>query len=524
MNHARLYRTCPRAALAAGALMGFVLAAEASRATLYTIVTTADGVANDGNCTLREAIRASEQNAAVDQCAAGGTSDTIVLAAPTGSYVFTQGQEVISAAGSELVIRGDLSLPASSHVIDLQDANRFLQVYNDVRVTLENLWLLSGRAPAGSDYGGALLVNDSELTLRDVALYTSSAHSGGALYFNNTSASGRLRLERVTFEFNLARDGSAPGEPEGGAAWVGMNDGVAELVDVTFRGNEATSSNPNQGVAGALRVVLGGPGRATLRRVDFVSNQARRFGALHLLPQFGSENGAVALLEDVTFRQNSISAALGSNAAAFMVEIRGTSQLVARRILVSDNLSSSTVAVEAIVSASEAASIRIDNAMVVNGDGRGLLLAAADEATVLAGHLTVSGHQSTGLGLAALGSGMVRLESSILWNNGLVAPDDLDTFGTTPSVDPTANRNLIGEQGSPSPLFVDPVNGDYELQEASPARDAGDGSFASARPFDLLHRPRIVGPAPDLGALERGGIFGDDFEVGDSGAWSARQP
>jgi hypothetical protein len=34
-----------------------------------------------------------------------------------------------------------------------------------------------------------------------------------------------------------------------------------------------------------------------------------------------------------------------------------------------------------------------------------------------------------------------------------------------------------------------------------------------------------VAVAPtDLGALERGGIFADDFEAGDAGAWSSVQP
>ena len=220
----------------------------------------------------REAIRAAVQDAAVDQCPAGGAVDTIVLASTeAGSYVFSQGDEtVISAGVVDLTIRGDAAEPASAHTIDLADANRFLRIFPGHRVTLERLWLLSGRAPAASDYGGVLIVNESELTLRDVAVYTSSAHSGGAVYFNNVSPAGRLRLERVAFEFNLARDGSAPGEPEAGALWAGLTAGAVELVDVTFRGNEATSASPGAGVAGAMRLLVGGrasePAKGALRR------------------------------------------------------------------------------------------------------------------------------------------------------------------------------------------------------------------------------------------------------------------
>lgn len=494
--------------------------------TLYTVTTKADGAVVDGNCTLREAIRAAVQDAAVDQCPAGGASDTIVLASTdAGSYLFSQGDETVSAAGVvDLTIRGNAAEPASAHAIDLADANRFLRIFPGNRVTLERLWLLSGRAPAAADYGGVVIANESELTLRDVAVYTSSAHSGGAIYFNNASPAGRLRLERVDFEFNLAGDGSAPGEPEAGALWAGLTAGAVELVDVTFRGNEATSASPGAGVAGAMRLVIGGTGRASLRRVLFEGNQARTFGALHVRPQLYAADAGSTRLEDVTFRSNSIGAPTGANATAWFAEVRGSSELVAQRVRITGNNAGSSLPAELIVSALESATVRIDNLLVADGDGRGLHLAGGDTSTVLAGHLTVAGNLSTGLGLVAAGASSVRLESSILWGNGFVAPDDLDTFGTTPSVDPLANHNLIGELGGASPQFVDFGAGDFDLAAGSPARDAGDRTFASVGPLDLAHRPRVVGSQPDLGALERGGLFADGFESGDGGAWRWRQP
>ncbi len=52
------------------------------------------------------------------------------------------------------------------------------------------------------------------------------------------------------------------------------------------------------------------------------------------------------------------------------------------------------------------------------------------------------------------------------------------------------------------PMFVDPVAGDFRLDEESPARDAGDAAMDAKVPYDLDGNDRIIGPAPDLGAYE----------------------
>src|SRR5512132_2086799 len=68
-----------------GALMAVAVISHAGNAdaATITVTTVADGVANDGNCTLREAIIAANTDTAVDACAAGSGSDVIVLAAGT---------------------------------------------------------------------------------------------------------------------------------------------------------------------------------------------------------------------------------------------------------------------------------------------------------------------------------------------------------------------------------------------------------------------------------------------------------
>ncbi len=83
------------------------------------------------------------------------------------------------------------------------------------------------------------------------------------------------------------------------------------------------------------------------------------------------------------------------------------------------------------------------------------------------------------------------------------------------------------------PLFVDPADGDYELQAASPAVDRAAADATEA--VDLLGRPRNfdlpfkanVGGPRDLGALERQAVpplvIDGDFDKGDLHLWNPYQ-
>src|SRR5215211_9167056 len=85
---------------AVGALLllwGLVLAYSASPAQAATInvTSTGNGDVNNGNCTLREAIRAANENTGVDTCAAGSNAepDTILFAVAQGATI-TLGSEL----------------------------------------------------------------------------------------------------------------------------------------------------------------------------------------------------------------------------------------------------------------------------------------------------------------------------------------------------------------------------------------------------------------------------------------------
>ena len=151
------------------------------------------------------------------------------------------------------------------------------------------------------------------------------------------------------------------------------------------------------------------------------------------------------------------------------------------------------------------------NLLLANGPETGVDL-VSQHAQARLGHLTVTGHFGYSAKLFSSFDGVTALDNSILWGNGTDQPQ---VAGDT-----TLRSNLIGVD----PLFVDPASGDYHLAAGSPAQGAGDRTLPTVRLADAAHAGRINGPQTDAGAYERGGIWADDFELGDSTDWSADLP
>jgi len=103
---------------------------------------------------------------------------------------------------------------------------------------------------------------------------------------------------------------------------------------------------------------------------------------------------------------------------------------------------------------------------------------------------------------------------SIVFGNATASGTNVQVFSGTPEV---SAESLVGVD----PGFVDAVAGDFRLADGSSALEAGDPQAGSLGPFDAAHGPRVLGVAPDLGALERQAIFADDFERGDLWSWSS---
>jgi hypothetical protein len=169
---------------------------------------------------------------------------------------------------------------------------------------------------------------------------------------------------------------------------------------------------------------------------------------------------------------------------------------------------------QGVIQVAGATPLVVSDLLVADGDGAGLFLATSGTTcTLTAGNLTVAGHPDTGLQLSEQ-SCPLRIENSIVFGNATSSGTNHQVFSGSPEV---SAESLIGID----PEFVDAASGDYRLAAGSPAVGAGDAGFASVGPFDAVHGPRVVGAELDLGALERGALFADDFEHGDALAWSA---
>src|SRR5512147_805708 len=85
----------------------------AAHATSIAVTTTTDELNADGDCSLREAIRAANTNLAVDACTAGQNDQTDTITVPAGTYTLTL------AGGDNDSAVGDLDIRDNAAVDDL---------------------------------------------------------------------------------------------------------------------------------------------------------------------------------------------------------------------------------------------------------------------------------------------------------------------------------------------------------------------------------------------------------------------
>lgn len=145
----------------------------ASAATI-TVTTTADDVAANGNCTLREAVLASNRHARVDACPAGSGADTIVLGAATFKLTLAGANEDAGLTG-DLDVSGALTIVgagATKTTLDANHIDRALYVHPGAALTLQKLTVRGGRAPnsSGNVYGSGVGSLGLALTIEDAIL------------------------------------------------------------------------------------------------------------------------------------------------------------------------------------------------------------------------------------------------------------------------------------------------------------------------------------------------------------------
>jgi CSLREA domain-containing protein len=195
----------------------------ASPEAAISVNTLDDEDNTDGDCSLREAIRAANDNVSVDNCPAGDEvfTDTITFST-SGTIILTE--ELLVTAGGPLMIDG-----AGAITISGNDSVPILQMTRGAEVTLESLVLVDGSHSLEYSFMGAgAITNFGILTISNCTVSNNSSETTGGIF-----TEGTLTIINSTISGNRNPYGV------GGAI---LNNGATSIINSTLSGNTATDS------------------------------------------------------------------------------------------------------------------------------------------------------------------------------------------------------------------------------------------------------------------------------------------
>lgn len=227
----------------AGLLTAGVLAVAATPALGATIkVTTASDPITEtpGNCSLREAIRAAQDDAPYNGCRRGNGPDKVQVKAGT---VYG-----LSASMGALGMPGEITILAQGKgraTIDADGTNEGAFVVDGTQNRVRDLVIRGGDSQIGG--GGIHVTSGAQLSLLDSVVkgnFTDHANGGGGIYAGPTA---ELRVARSTVANNTAE-----GAGGGGIAAV---QAALDVSRSTISGNRANSGSADGGGALVLNPV-----------------------------------------------------------------------------------------------------------------------------------------------------------------------------------------------------------------------------------------------------------------------------
>jgi len=179
--------------------------AQAKPNATITVNTLLDTIANDGLCSLREAIQSAESGMPIGNCASGSLSvDTINITA-TGTIalnsslpVITQDVNIVGPGSGLLTISGvgayrpfTITASAKANLSGVTIANGYTAsgggggVYNAGTLTITNASIFNNRTTAGAFNGGGGIYNNTSgvLMIINTSIYSNTGTSdGGGIY------------------------------------------------------------------------------------------------------------------------------------------------------------------------------------------------------------------------------------------------------------------------------------------------------------------------------------------------------
>jgi len=290
-----------------------VLLAGAAQAATITVDTTTGGPANvDGNCSLAEALVASNFNVAFDNCASGASGqDTIAFdtALFSGAPFFSA---TISLAQSLDITDGGVVIePPSGRtlIIGAAGSNRLFTISGGD--SLFRRVTLTGGTTTGD--GGAFLINapadDASLQLEQVFGNNSTADGiGGFIGGNVDTGIFNLNIFSSSFSSNTSNGFTASDDIGGGVIGIDVprSFGFLNVLidDSTFSSNNAANSHGGA-VALNTSALQGANFGLTVTNSVFSNNSAIEAGGAIFLDERQSQNGYFATIRNNRFETNS---------------------------------------------------------------------------------------------------------------------------------------------------------------------------------------------------------------------------
>ncbi|MDD2694936.1 MAG: CSLREA domain-containing protein [Anaerolineales bacterium] len=286
--------------------------AESPAGATISVNSYVDWIADDGFCTLREAIIAANTDTpsgvTSEECPAGAGVDTILL--PGGVYTLSLTNSPDTPQAGDLDITSQIvltPLPGFTAKIFADDnADRAIEISTTGKATLSSLWIYGG---ADTGWGGGGISNSGELTLTNASIYANFSSANGGGLSNNSS--GKAHLSHVGFGNNLANIGGCIANTgnltlsqvsltfcsaTNGAGLSNNSPGEATLSDLNISAN--TASNNGGGISNS--------GWLTFTRVTINGNEATNGDGGGIYHHDG-----IIQMENITLSDNSADSGLG---------------------------------------------------------------------------------------------------------------------------------------------------------------------------------------------------------------------
>jgi uncharacterized protein YaiE (UPF0345 family) len=466
----------------------------AAQATTITVTSTADNLAG---CTLRNAIKAANTNAAAGTCPTGQPSptvDRINFSVPSGSTILLTGPLDPIAGDVNIVGPGRTQLTVSG-----ADAYQPFKINAGTTASISGLTISHGMCDSSCGFDGGAIRNDGTLTLYGVRVTRSSAaFDGGGI-----SNGGTMTIASSVVSANtVSVSGGTNSSPEGGGIF---NEGTMNIVLSTITGNSATGTGAtNQSGASGGGIHNSGTGELTIDRSTISSNDATAdaMGG----SATNAHGGAINNRHNLTITRSTVSGntVSGTGGASSNSAVGG-------------GISNINPAVPADVT------VTLDRTTLSDNTASGPPSSTqAGGMQILPGTYTIKSstiaHNSAGFG-ANLTGGTPTFTNTIVSNpegGGTNCTGAPSATSYDISSDGTCGFTGTGDHLNTDPLLAAGLanNGGptqtYALQSGSPAIDQGKASFGEtvdqrgeSRPSDLSTKANAAGgDGSDIGAFE----------------------